>query len=1088
MKTNTLLGTWLRGACAGVLTIIVVLIGASPVSAGDRPINGIRPVQMRWDALVGGTLVASPGVVIENATVVMRDGVIESVGSGTRPAQGARVWDVSGKTIYAGFIEPHVPVGAPMPDTDAPGVHWNSKVTPQRRALDGTGLSSSISKSLRELGFGAAAISPEDGVFRGRGALVSLRGEQALLPSQPSGFQFGRGGNANRRQESSSPFSGTVYADDVYIEVAMEQGGFGGGGYPTSNMGAVAVIRQILAEADWYDASSDAEYDASLEALGPGGDGGNLLLFNADQSELELMWASEALNEFDRDAILLGEGTEYRRVEAIASLAMPVIVPLVYPETPGVGSMAEAETYSLHDLMSWEQAPTNARRLVQAGVTAALTTDKLESRKDFWANLRKAIEHGLSEDDALAMITTTPAELLGVDDKLGRVEEGYIANLVVVDGSIFEKDAEIRSVWIDGVRHEISSDDDETYDGVWDGQSGEFSWEYHIDGDKKVTLLFDDQEEEAKSVKRFENRLSFRMPAEKFGIEGFWLTTLVFSDDGQSYSGVTLSPDGSQSSFAGSRVGDLPTDEESGSDEDTTDSDTQEEADEPEKDEDPTSEVPEDLPSPFGAYGFFEAPEQEDVAIINATIWTGGADGIIENGAMIVEGGKITWIGSSDDMPTEGRTLRIVDAEGMHVSPGIIDAHSHTGIGASFGDVNEVGQPVTAEARVFDIINPDDINWYRQLAGGVTAANQLHGSANVIGGQNSVVKNRWGSLDPREFRLDGATPGIKYALGENPKRDTWRYLGEARYPQTRMGVGALIRERFEAAQDYTDAKQRGDNPKPDMELEALAEILSGERLIHCHSYRQDEIFLLAQIAKEYGFTIGTFQHVLEGYKVAEAIKETALGASSFSDWWAYKFEVIDAIPYNGAIMHEVGVSVSFNSDSNELARRLNTEATKAVKYGGVDEHSALQFVTLNPAIQLDLEDRIGSLEVGKDADFVIWTDSPLSTFARASQTWVDGTLMYSIERDRELRDWVRSERQRILRKIFEEGGTDKGGGKRPGMGRRPGWSGGDRSGLMDARMRMIESYLLEHQLDGLNGTLQDCGECGIFDGHMGGAH
>ncbi|MHC4975483.1 MAG: amidohydrolase family protein [Planctomycetota bacterium] len=1074
------------------------MTGGHEAVAGDRPINGIRPIDVRWDALVGGTLVSSPGVSIENATIVMRDGFIESVGAGASPPAGARVWDISGKTVYAGFIDPHVPVEAPMPDTDAPGVHWNSKVTPQRRALDGTGVSSGDAKSLRENGFAAAAISPEDGVFRGRGALVSLRAEQELLPRSSGGFGFGGRGGGRAQQSQSSPFSGTVYADDVYIELAMEQGGFGGGGYPTSNMGAVAVIRQTLSEADWYDSNASAEYSAALEALGSGGENSGTLLFNADQSELELMWASEALNEFDRNAMLLGEGTEYRRVDAIASLGMAIIVPLVYPDTPSVGSMAEAETYSLRDLMDWEQAPTNARRLVQAGATVALTTDKLDSKKDFWPNLRTAIEHGLSEDDALAMLTTTPAELLGADGTLGRVEDGYVANLVVVDGSIFDKESEIRSVWIDGVRHELSTDDDETYDGVWDGTSGEYSWEYHIEGDKKVTLLFNDEEQDAKSVKRFENRLSFRMPAEKFGVEGFWLTTLVFDQDGQGYTGVTLQPSGVQSAFSGSRVGDLPEEEDDGEDAEgdeaaddegegeVADDEGEGEADDDDEDSS-SSSVPEDLPTPFGAYGFFELPEQEDVAVINATIWTSGPRGIIENGAMIVEDGKISWIGSSDDMPTEGRTLRIIDAEGMHVSPGIIDAHSHTGIGASFGDVNEVGQPVTSEARVFDIINPDDVNWYRQLAGGVTGANQLHGSANVIGGQNSVVKNRWGSTNPRDFRHDGAKPGIKFALGENPKRDTWTYLGEARYPQTRMGVGAFMRERFEAAADYADAIARGDNPRPDLELEALAEILANERLIHCHSYRQDEIFLLARIAQEYGFTLGTFQHVLEGYKVAEAIKETALGGSTFSDWWAYKFEVIDAIPYNGAIMHEVGVAVSFNSDSNELARRLNTEATKAVKYGDVDEHSALQFVTMNPAIQLAVDDRVGSLEVGKDADFVIWTDSPLSTFARASQTWVDGTLMYSIERDAEMRRWVRGERQRILRKLFEEDKDAKGGGGRKGRGQRPGRPIIDRPDTLDARQQLIEAYLLEHQLDGLNGALQDCGECGIFDEHMGGA-
>jgi N-acetylglucosamine-6-phosphate deacetylase len=288
----------------------------------------------------------------------------------------------------------------------------------------------------------------------------------------------------------------------------------------------------------------------------------------------------------------------------------------------------------------------------------------------------------------------------------------------------------------------------------------------------------------------------------------------------------------------------------------------------------------------------------------------------------------------------------------------------------------------------------------------------------------------------------GASAGIKFALGENPKQSNAGDRSTNRYPQTRMGVEALIRDRFVAAREYgiawrafEDGGRKGAPPRRDLELEALAEVLSGRRLVHCHSYRQDEIMMLCRVAKEFGFTIGTFQHVLEGYKVADEIKAAALGASSFSDWWAYKIEVQDAIPENGPIMHDVGVVVSYNSDSDELARRMNTEAAKAVKYGGLSKAEALKFVTLNPARQLKIDDKVGSLEPGKDADIAVWSDDPLSTRARCEQTWIDGRRYFSLEADAAARKQIAAERQRIIQKILEAsrrgGATDEAGSGEP---------------------------------------------------------
>jgi len=404
----------------------------------------------------------------------------------------------------------------------------------------------------------------------------------------------------------------------------------------------------------------------------------------------------------------------------------------------------------------------------------------------------------------------------------------------------------------------------------------------------------------------------------------------------------------------------------------------------------------------------------QTTAITGGTIITVGAQGVIEKGTVLIRDGKIVAVGKDVQVPAGAV---VIDASGRYVIPGIIDAHSHTAVD---GSVNEGSDSVTAEVRVRDVIDNGDINIYRELAGGVTTINVLHGSANTIGGQNAVLKLRWGK-SPEEMVFKEAPKGIKFALGENVKRSNFTIPGQQRrYPATRMGVEVVLRDAFSEARAYKaewDAYDKAVKalpakadkpaaPRRNLRMETLKEILEGKIDVHAHCYRADEILMLIRVADEFGFKIRTFQHVLEGYKVATEIAKHGAGGSTFSDWWAYKMEAHDAIPYNAAIMASHGVVVSLNSDSNELARRLYWEAAKAVKYGNVSEAEALKMVTLNPAIQLRVDKRVGSLEVGKDADVAIFSAHPFAPDTRVEMTLVDGNVLFDRAKDKGSREKV----------------------------------------------------------------------------------
>ncbi len=973
--------------------------------------------------LKGATIVPEPGKVIESGEIVIRDGLIESIGKRAKIPADAFEVNLSGKTIYSGFIESYLERSDKKPPvmgrrsqqnqeektTTTATSHWNPKVKPDFSVLEQYDLPEKEGKTLRSLGFTSAHLVPGSGIFRGQSALIHL---------------------GNWSPGSVIKEAGPVQA------IGFEYGTWSDPTYPNSLLGAVALTRQTFYDAKWYKeawetygrfpkTNDQPEEDRGLAALSTHLENKGAILFMTDE-ELGSLRAGKIGKEFDLNVWLKGSGYEYRRLNDIKALDSFVILPINFPKAPDVSTWETALQITSEELRHWDMAPDNANKLVKAAIPFVLTTSELEDKKTFRNNLLKMVKRGFSKDEALASVTTTPAKRLGLSEVLGTLKKGKIANLVVTDGDYFDNKTRVESVWIEGIKYPVITEPKADARGTWTMQ-----WRY--DGEVRIDSLKITGERTKpqgklaghkmtiplKSVTLSSNNMfNFSIQGDTLGMDGIIQFSGSIKEDYAEGQGRT--PTGGTLSWFARRA--APYEKEK-----KEKTETQEKA----------SKLV--VRYPEGVFGFEKMPSQPELILVkNATIWTMGPQGVMENSDLLIKDGKIWKVGKNLSISPKAKNSVIIDAQGKHVTPGIIDCHSHT---AGFS-INEGAQSVTAEVRIQDVINSDDINIYRQLAGGLTTANVLHGSANPIGGQNAVIKLRWGSA-PDQLLFKGAPKGIKFALGENVKRErSW-----GRYPETRMGVEQVIRDAFTAAAEYKAKKtSRGGGKggklipvRRDLELDALVEILNGKRLVHSHSYRQDEILMLARVSQDFNFRIGTFQHVLEGYKVAEAIAEVGAGASTFSDWWAYKYEVIDAIPYNGPLMEKVGVVVSYNSDSSELARRLNTEAAKAAKYGPMSKEDAFRFVTINPAIQLGIDNRVGSLETGKDGDFVIWNGDPMSMYTACEQTWIDGKKYFDLTRDREMRVKMKEERNALFQKVLSSEGNkmEKGSNKGRRM-RKPG--------------------------------------------------
>ena len=930
------------------------------------PVNdGVKSINTNYTLFKNATLHPSPGKTISSGSLLIKDGKIVSAGKSVNAPKNAVVIDLEGKHIYPSFVETYSSFGVKIPERSfggrspqyeatRAGYYWNDHVRAETNALNEFEYDNKAAKALVEAGFGTVSTHMADGLARGNGILVALNSDgntaERLLDTRSA--QFFSFEKSNLSQQS----------------------------YPSSIMGSTALIRQMFEDADWYEAGNIDTRDLSLEALNANMDLPQIFYGDGLYDDLRIASLSQ---ETGVPFIIVGGGDEYKRIDEIKATGAQYIIPVNFQDAYDVEDPYQASFVSLSQMLEWNQEPTNPAKLQEAGLTFAITTNDLKSPDMLFPMLRKAFKYGLDEETALAALTTIPAQLLGKSEELGTLNQNAWANFLITSGPIFDEETILYENWVQGAQNIVKDASVIDIDGSYTLTTAGKSYDVTISkSTEKPSVTVKDGETKLGSKIAYTDgwlNITFTGDADKKE----YTRIIAQASNTTPWNGKAILLDGSESTFSISKKASTEEEEE--------------------KEEDKEEITPEVMPLtyPNVAYGYDKQPQAETILFKNATVWTNEEDGILEETDVLVKNGKIDKIGK--DLSAGG--AKVIDATGKHLTSGIVDEHSHI---AAFS-INESGQNSSAEVRMRDAVNPDDLDIYRDLAGGVTTIQLLHGSANPIGGQSAVMKLKWGSsID--EMVLEN-TKFIKFALGENVKQSNWGSY--SRFPQTRMGVQQMFTDYFQRAKEYEAKKNSGEPYRTDYEMETLMDVLNEERHITSHSYVQSEINMLMKVADSFDFNVNTFTHILEGYKVADKMAEHGVAGSTFSDWWAYKYEVNDAIPYNAAIMWSQGVLTGINSDDAEMSRRLNQEAAKTMKYGGVPEEEAWKFVTLNPAKMLHIDDRTGSIKVGKDADLVLWSTYPMSVSAVAEKTLVEGAVYFDIEKDKELKEKVEAKKNKL---------------------------------------------------------------------------
>ena len=936
--------------------------------------DGVKTSNNLTTAFTNATIYVSPDKVIKKGTLLVQKGKVIDVGTSVKIPKDAQITDLNGKFIYPSFIDlfsgfgietpkPERRSNTPQYDATREGYYWNDHIRPDTNPLQFFKFNDKVAKDLLKAGFGVVNTHMQDGIIRGAGILV------ALNPNSTDSYRILESKSAQYLSFRKSALSNQAY--------------------PNSLMGAMALIRQVYYDAEWYANGKTQNKDLALEAINANK---NLVQIFTAESKLNALRADKLGDEFGIQYTILGGGDEYENIKEIKETNANFIIPVNFRKAYDVSNPLITSQMDLSDMRKWNQEPSNLSVLHKNGVSFSITSNGLKSLDDFQKNIMKAITYGLDKKAALAALTTIPAKMIGKTEELGSLEKGRYANFLITSGELFDSETVIYENWVQGQKNSLITLDAVDASGLYNLTINSETFELKIEGDAhkpKATLT--QGETKIKST---------------FSIKDNWLTlTITDINDATKFTqlvgtvlpsantlkGIGYASDGKEIAWKADKKtaqGEKSTDKKANS-----------------------ISAPQVVPVtyPNMAFGFTEKPKQETILFKNATVWTNENEGIVENTDVLVKDGKIAQIGKN----LKAGNAKVVDATGKHLTSGIIDEHSHIAAAA----INEADHNSSAEVTIEDVVDPDDIQIYRSLAGGVTAVQILHGSANPIGGRSALIKLKWGeSADGLLFK--NTDKFIKFALGENVKQS--RSTNGTRFPQSRMGVEQVFVDYFQRAKEYDAIKKSGQPFRKDIEMETIAEILNGERFISCHSYVQSEINMLMKVAEQFNFTVATFTHILEGYKVADKMKEHGVGASTFSDWWAYKYEVNDAIPYNAAIMHNLGVLTAINSDDAEMNRRLNQEAAKAMKYGGVSEEDAWKFVTLNPAKLLHIDDKVGSIKVGKDADLVLWNTNPLSIYAKAEKTLIEGIVYFDIERDLQLRKAVKTERNLLINLMLNE--------------------------------------------------------------------